>query len=196
MLVLDDLYPSWRDLEIHESSPGLPSSALLARDCPGYVASHYYPGVATGIVHKGFRCENLERLTFPDERFDLVVTQDVFEHVFDYRRAFKEIARTLRSGGAHIFTTPKYNGLRRSVDRAGLVDGKIVYLSEPEYHGNPIDDGGSLVTVHYGDDICEIIWGATQAATTIYVIKEERTGTIAEFMEVFVTRKGEANGRP
>jgi hypothetical protein len=34
------------------------------------------------------------------------------------------------------------------------------------------------------------------AATTIYVIKEERTGTIAEFMEVFVTRKGEANGRP
>ena len=53
----------------------------------------------------------------------------------------------------------------------------------------PIDSAGSLVTVHYGDDICEIIWKETGCPTTIYVIREEKTGTIAEFMDVFVTRK-------
>ncbi len=68
-------------------------------------------------------------------------------------------------------------------------NGEVVHLAEPEYHGNPIDSSGSLVTVHYGDDICEIIWKETGCPTTNYVIREEKTGTIAEFMDVFVTRK-------
>jgi hypothetical protein len=68
-------------------------------------------------------------------------------------------------------------------------NGQVLHLFEPEYHGNPIDSNGSLVTVRYGDDICEIVWNETRCPTTIYVIREEKTGTIAEFMEVFVTRK-------
>ncbi len=187
--VLDDQYPHWRDLDIHESSPAGPSSSLFARDCSKYVATHFYPGVRPGTMHEGYRCEDLEALTFADESFDLVITQDVFEHVFDYRRGFREVMRTLRPGGAHIFTTPKYKGLRASQDRAIRQNGDIVHLAPPEYHGNPIDPGGSLVTVYYGDDICEIIWAETRCPTTIYVIKEEKTGTIAEFMEVFQTRK-------
>ena len=128
-------------------------------------------------------------MTFPDRSFDLVITQDVFEHVFDYRRAFRDVIRTVRAGGAHVFTTPKYKGLRKTQDWAVRKDGQVVYLSEPEYHGNPIDQKGSLVTVHYGDDICEIVWNETRCSTTTYVIREDKTGTIAEFMEVFVTRK-------
>jgi SAM-dependent methyltransferase len=187
--VIDELVPSWRDLEVYEASPSGPASDRLQRECPKYLASYCYEGVARGSLHRGFRCEDLEALTFPDASFDLVVTQEVFEHVFDYRRAFREVMRTLRPGGAHIFTTPKYKGLRKSQDRALRRDGRVVHLCEPEYHGNPIDTSGSLVTVHYGDDIAEIIWHATRCPTTAYVIRDERTGTIAEFMDVFVTRK-------
>jgi len=97
--------------------------------------------------------------------------------------------RTVRPGGAHVFTTPKYRHLRKSQDRAVRRNGQVVHLAEPEYHGNPIDSAGSLVTVHYGDDIAEIVWAETRCPTTAYVIREERTGTIADFMEVFVTRK-------
>jgi SAM-dependent methyltransferase len=189
MLVLEDLYPGWPTLSIHESSPCGPSSDRLARECPKYLATHCFPGVERGSLHQGFRCENLEALTFSDASFDLVITQDVFEHVLDYRRGFREIMRTLRPGGAHIFTTPKYKGLAKSEDRAVRTNGRVVYLCDPEYHGNPIDSSGSLVTVHYGDDICEIIWHETACPTTMYVIREDKTGTIAEFMEVFVTRK-------
>jgi len=189
VLVLNDLYPDWRQLEIHESSPGLPSSSMLARECPKYLPTHYFPGAKLGSSHNSCRNENLEALTFPSETFDLVITQDVFEHVIDYRQAFREVMRTIRPGGAHIFTTPKYKDLRKSQDRVASENGRIVHLTEPEYHANPIDSNGSLVTVHYGDDLCEIIWNETRCPTTIYVIREEKTGTIAEFMEVFVTRK-------
>ena len=187
--VIEDLFPNWREVEIYEASPSGPASDRLCRDCPRYLASYCYPGVAPGSIHQGFRCEDLEALTFPDARFDLVVTQEVFEHVLDYRKGFREVMRTVRPGGAHVFTTPKYRGLRRTEDRAVRREGVVLHLCEPEYHGNPIDSAGSLVTVHYGDDINEIIWNETRCPTSAYIIREERTGTIAEFMDVFVTRK-------
>ena len=140
-------------------------------------------------MHQGYRCEDVEALTFPDEQFDIAITQEVFEHVFDYRRGFREVMRTVRPGGVHLFTTPRYKGLAKTEDRAIRRNGEIVHHFEPEYHGNPIDSAGSLVTVHYGDDIAEIIWAETGCPTTTYVIREDKTGTIAEFMEVFVTRK-------
>jgi SAM-dependent methyltransferase len=78
----------------------------LTKEAPAYTVTHYYPGVAPGKIVNGIRCENLERLTFADESVDLHITQDVFEHLFDPAAAFREIARTLRPGGAHVFTPP------------------------------------------------------------------------------------------
>ncbi|MDX6581818.1 MAG: hypothetical protein QOI10_1002 [Solirubrobacterales bacterium] len=45
------------------------------------------------------------RLPFDDRQFDLVVSDQVLEHVSDHEAAFSEIARVLRPGGAalHIF---------------------------------------------------------------------------------------------
>ena len=113
-----------------------------ARDCPKYVASFCYPGVPPGHDAPGIRCEDLEQLTFGDAQFDLVITQEVFEHVFDYRKAFREVMRTVRAGGAHVFTTPKYKHLRRTriVQFARMVRSFI--SPTPEYHGNPIDASG------------------------------------------------------
>jgi len=65
-----------------------------------------------------FRCENLEALTFANESIDLHITQDVMEHVFHPSKVFKEIARTLKLGGAHIFTVPIVNKHMPSILRA------------------------------------------------------------------------------
>ena len=43
-------------------------------------------------------------MTFENESFDLFITQDVFEHVMTPNKAFKEIERVLKPGGAHVFT--------------------------------------------------------------------------------------------
>lgn len=187
--VLAERAPGWRSLTIHESSPGLPSSDKLARECACYLATHYFPGIPSGTMYKGFRCESLERLTFSDESFDLVVTQDVMEHVLDPEAAFREIGRTLRPGGMHVFTTPIYDLVASRVRaRYGAVE-QIEYLAEPQYHGNPIDSKGALVTIDYGRDIVDLIFHASGLSSTIYQTVDAKRGLLGEFLEVIVSVK-------
>lgn len=46
------------------------------------------------------------RLPFDDESFDLVVSDQVFEHVRDYEVALAEISRVTRNGGVSLHTFP------------------------------------------------------------------------------------------
>jgi SAM-dependent methyltransferase len=102
MQVIATRYPNWRDLTIHESSPcNRGTSIKLAQQCRFYTASQYDPQLGFGNTHPnaGYRSENLEKQTFPDGAFDLVVTQDVFEHVFDTPSAFRELHARLGPAG-------------------------------------------------------------------------------------------------
>jgi SAM-dependent methyltransferase len=142
--VLNLCYPHWRDLTIFESSPGGASSEKLRAECSHYVPSHFWPAVEPGTLVQGIRCEDLRRLTLPDGSFDLVVTQDVFEHVLQPDRAFSEVARILRPGGAHVFTVPLSRGSNTFV-RAEMTPAGLRHLAAPNYHGNPISAEGALV---------------------------------------------------
>lgn len=182
--------PEYKAMHLHESSPGNQSSQHLKRNCKNYSDSQFYPDVTPGTVYKGFRCENLEQLTFADNTFDLFITSDVFEHVMDPESAFREIARVLRPGGMHIFTMPWYPELSVTRRRAALGDnGKIVHLEKPIYHGNPVSEDGSLVTVDWGLDFCDKVYEFSKMSTTIYVEKDRSLGLDAKFAEVFVSRK-------
>jgi SAM-dependent methyltransferase len=48
------------------------------------------------------------KLPFPDAHFDFAISDQVFEHVFDYERVFCEVARVLKPGAisAHRFPGP------------------------------------------------------------------------------------------
>jgi hypothetical protein len=187
--VLGEERPDWRTVTLHESSPAGASSNKLRRECTGYVASQWWSDRAPGSVHDGVRCENLEALTLPDTSVDVFVTQDVMEHVLDPPAAFREIARVLRPGGAHVFTTPIYRELATSEVRARRTPDGIEHLQPPEYHGNPIDPGGALVTVHWAPDIVAQIEAATGLATSVHVFDEPAMGLVAEFLDVLVTRR-------
>jgi SAM-dependent methyltransferase len=192
MYCIDSLFPGWQGSKIHESSPGKRGASMrLKAECRGYLPTQYYPGVTPGTVHDGFRCENLEALTFKDESIDLHVTQDVFEHVLAPEKAFGEIARTLKPGGAHVFTTPLVNKDRPSLPRARRGKGDAIehLVPKPEYHGNPISAEGSLVTMHWGYDICDHIYRASGLFTTIVLIDAVELGIRADLIEVLITRK-------
>ena len=194
MKVIEEFYSNWKKLKIHESSPANRGASIkLARECPNYTPSQFDPKIQLSeLTPVGYRNENLEKQTFDDESFDLVITQDVFEHLFDIHSAFKEIKRTLRPGGAHIFTTPLVNFTKPTeVWAQRKVDGSIEYLHEPEYHGNPFDSKGSLVTYHFGYDICKIIFDACGLFTSIIRIDDIRFGIRADLIEVLVTRKSQ-----
>jgi SAM-dependent methyltransferase len=156
---------------------------------PLYIPSQYFPDQEPGSIVGAIRCENLEALTFDDESIDLHVTQDVLEHVFHPSEVFKEIARTLKPGGMHICTVPLVNKGKPSTLRARIENKEIVYVEPEQYHGNPVGDGRSLVTVDWGFDICRHIFEASGLFTYIVYIDDLSKGIRAEYIEVLVTVK-------
>ena len=195
MHVLDTWYPDWPQLRIHESSPGRRGASIrLARECRSYIPSQFFPDVPLGQSKDQMRCENLEALSFPDESLDLQISQDVMEHVLNPERAFREIARALKPGGAHIFTVPLVRKHLDTVTRARRCpDGSLEHRLEPQYHGNPISDKGSLVATDWGYDICDFIHRVSGLTTAMIVIDDLSKGIRAEYIEVLVSRKSSLN---
>ncbi len=101
--------------------------------------------IVNGILH-----ENAENLSFEDDSFDLLVSCDVFEHVNDYKRCFKEAERVLKPNGKMFFSVPFHIGRQENYRRAEIADGRLVHYSDPIYHGNPMNKEGSLVFWDYG----------------------------------------------
>jgi SAM-dependent methyltransferase len=190
MSVIETYVPDWRSRSIHESSPSnRGASARLIRECPGYSSSQFFQGNPLGSDVGGIRCESLEALTFADSSFDLFVTQDVLEHVFNPSKVFREIARVLKPGGMHVFTVPLVNKHKPSTLRAKIVNDEIVHLAPEQFHGNPIGDGKALVTVDWGFDICRHVFEGSRLFTTLIQIDDLSKGIRAEYIDVLVTRK-------
>lgn len=159
MKVVDEFYPHWRELIIHESSPiNRGASIKLQKECSNYISLCYYPGIASVIIHNRVYCEDLEHLSFPDESIDLHITQDAFEHLFNPEKAFFEIYRTLKYGGAHIFTVSIVRKQQPSICQASLLsDGPIAYHNKSQYRSTPFDSEGSLITFDVGYDIMTLM---------------------------------------
>lgn len=143
------------DKAIYE--PGIigPFRRVFAR-VSEYVTSGYWPDVAPGDDRDGVRCEDLERLTFSDESFDLVISSDIFEHVRRPYTAFAEIHRVLRAGGWHVFTVPlRWPPRPQDAPRVDTTTSEDVFLVEPRYHSSPTDPAGALVYTDFGMDLPE-----------------------------------------
>jgi hypothetical protein len=187
--VLNDQFPNWRHLTIHECGASGSASRKLRREAAGYSGSRYLiPEVPPGTVVGNVTCQDIEDLTFPDESFDLVVTQDVLEHVLRPDRAFAEIARVLRPGGAHVFTVPVFQG-RRTLVRVAPSESGVEYLLPPDYHGGPNDPERSLVIREWGDDFMDFVTEHCGLATEVHRLHDRRLGLDGKPLEVFITRK-------
>jgi hypothetical protein len=112
----------------------------------------------------------------------------VFEHVLHPARAFAEVARTLRPGGAHVFTLPWYYW-KPTLIRAHREDGRVIHDEPAEYHGNPIDARGSLVVTEWGFGLLDFIERSAGLSTNVEHIFDASQGIDGEFREVFVSRK-------
>ncbi len=134
--------------------------ADVLRGMPGFVASEFIDGAASGSVVDGVLCQDLQATSFADASFDLVITEDVLEHVAEPRRAFADIRRILRPGGWHVGTIPVNWARETTAARAVLENGAVRHLMPPEYHGDPTRPEGILAFTEFGRDVaawCEII---------------------------------------
>jgi CTP:molybdopterin cytidylyltransferase MocA len=150
---ISELLDLLRPLRIFEAQSSGPLHGELA-SLPGYVCSEFIPeAAAPGTTSAGgVRCEDLQALSFSDFSLDLVITQDVIEHVADPWRAFSEVWRVLAPGGRHVFTVPVHEG-HATTARAELCGEEVHHLLPPVHHGDPVRQGGSLVFTDFGDDL-------------------------------------------
>ena len=110
-----------------------------------------------GKRYQGIRHEDALNLSFGDESVDIIVSNDVFEHVPNIHKALTEAFRILTKRGKILFTIPFYIKENKTKKRAFLDNnGNIKMNLPPQYHGNPISKKGSLVFYDFGWDILDI----------------------------------------
>ena len=147
-------------------------------------------GSSADTVHQGFRCEDLEALTFPDAAFDR-------GHHSGRVRARLRLPPCISRGDAHGASGWRAH-LHHTEVQAAAEDRRTgpfartaqsCIWSIPSITAIPLTALGRWSPCTMAMTSAEIIWNETRCPTTIYLIREEKTGTIAEFMDVFVTRK-------
>lgn len=67
--------------------------------------------VVNGLAKKIFRLEKAEKLSFPDNSFDIIYSFTVLEHVADVKKTMSEMIRVVKPGGLIYIHTPNYLSL-------------------------------------------------------------------------------------
>ncbi|MEK7603247.1 MAG: methyltransferase domain-containing protein [Patescibacteria group bacterium] len=118
--------------------------------------------VRPNILYSEFESENssvphedLRKLNYKDNQFDLVLTSETLEHVPDLVGSLGEVKRVLKPGGRHICTIPVMLNRRTRNCIKVTKKGTIVPLMPKSYHGE--ESIGFLVYRELGGDIIEII---------------------------------------
>lgn len=125
--------------------------------------------------------QDLCALTFPDGTFDLVLCNELFEHVQDLDQAFQEIARVLKEGGRLVAICPMAFG---QVDEIVKVrrnphTGETHHLMEAEFHGDPVrPEAGSLVYRIPGWDVLSRLRNAGFADAKMHHIASWKHGVL------------------
>jgi SAM-dependent methyltransferase len=185
--VLSLVRPDWSRQRIWEIAPAGPASRRLATTCQAYTGTQYWPDVPPGDHRDGVRCEDIESPTFEDASFDIIVACDVLEHIFDVDRAFASVARVLADDGLMLWTVPRQQDLEVSRPRARRHSDSIEHLLPAEYHGDPVNADGVLVSYDWGRDLVARVESASKLSTTVFEIESRSLGILGEFVEVFVS---------
>jgi glycosyltransferase involved in cell wall biosynthesis/SAM-dependent methyltransferase len=117
------------------------SNALRQWLAPGLLVCSEYvgPEYRSGETVHGILNEDLQRTSFRDEEFDVVITSEVFEHIPDAISAEREVMRILKPGGVYCFTVPflpvnDHDLVLAEVD----ANGNTKHLAPPQYHEDPL----------------------------------------------------------
>lgn len=170
-------------------SSGPIHDALSSGDC-NYMSSEFLgPDVTPGAIVDGIRNENVQRLSFQDDTFDLIISTEVFEHVPHPYQGHTELYRVLKPGGAHIFTVPFIPSNLEDLKYASVDNhGRIVHHLSPLYHHDKLRPEGVLVYNVFGqsmvDDLC-----ALGFHVDVLYLQSQSVGIIGSGAIVFEARK-------
>lgn len=140
---------------VYEVSSRSALARCLRKHAGRVTLSQYFEDVPLGELKDGVQCQDVQRLTYPDACFDICTSSEVFEHVADDSKGFREMCRVLKPGGLLLFTVP-LSGAEKTTERARLTENGIEHILEPSYHDDPIlGPRTALAFRDYGMDIVD-----------------------------------------
>ncbi len=151
-LMLELRIPPAEQLDLYCPEAITPFAARLRQMVPRLISSEYLPD-PNDPQRQNFDHQDLCQLSLHDGCVDLVICNELFEHLYDLPAALAEIARILRPDGYLISTFPfAYNrtdtivkARHRPGSQPGLAS-ETELLTDVEYHGDPVHpERGSLV---------------------------------------------------
>ena len=180
------------DLDVWHTSARGPIAAAIGRGAIRFsnrqpVLTEFFDDVPSGETRDGILCQDIQATTFANARFDLVITEDVLEHVPDFRQAFREIRRVLKPGGVHVFTVPYYpdEPTRALFERRGDAD---VPLGPIEYHDDALR--GRIAThTRFGADIGDLLAAAGFDLLTRVASRDEMARYATFNCTTFIARR-------
>jgi SAM-dependent methyltransferase len=189
-ILLQEIRPT-EEARIFVTEQVTPLYKWLARRYTQLVGSEYLgPERAPGEQIDGLRHEDVQRLSFQDAAFDLIVSFEVLEHVPVEQVALSELARCLKSGGTLFLTAPFRDDLEDNEVRAVLRDdGTIEHVLPPEIHGNPLDPDGALCFRYFGWRLLDELRAANFADVEVWFYWSRRYGYLGDTNSIIVARR-------
>jgi SAM-dependent methyltransferase len=156
------LFPDLASKKVYITEEVTPFFDLLKKRIPDLVGSEYFEEnsnrkVFVPQISREIRNEDLTKLTFPENEFDLVISLEVLEHIPDYKKALAELYRITKPGGYLVFSVPFLENCEKTLVRAKMEGGKVEHLLPSEYHGDPVDGESCLCFYHFGWDMLEAL---------------------------------------
>ena len=179
------------DSDIYITEQVTPMYKYFAETFSNVVGSEFLgSGFSPGSINtRGIRHEDVTKLSFNNGQFDLILSFDVLEHVPNFRKAFDEFYRVLRKDGKLLWTVPFTTQYQQNQIRARVLDGAIQHVLPPEYHGDPLNNGGCLCFTNFGwqmfDDVLEAGFGDVYAVC----VQSAEFGYLGEVQQLFVAVK-------
>ena len=128
------------------------------------------------VVQQDMTCSS-----YRDAEFDLVIHNDVLEHIPDITAAFTELYRILKPGGSLLFTVPFFVQLNENLPLAEITaEGSIKQLVDPpEYHGDPVR-GEVLTFWHFGWGLLDVIRNAGFETAELLLFYDPVSGIMSD----------------
>jgi len=177
--------PPFEELRLYISEAVTPFAQRLESVVPKLRCSEYLPEPdhwLRGQVPN----RDLRRIGLPPATFHAVICNEVLEHVEELIPSLQGLAEVLTLGGYLIATVPFLYGQQEHLVKAIWRgdDQPPEVIGEPDYHGNPVAEEGSLVYRYPGWQLLEDLRTAGFRDAAIHAVNSPTYGVLGEELPI------------